>query len=71
MTNRKKEIAKFFSGAEALHAAVNAYFWLSGSTLTFFSSITVSPSIFALTALVHAGIAVALGLYAWRPATPG
>ncbi len=38
MKNLKKEVAKFFAGAEAFHAIADAYFWFSGMTPTMFGS---------------------------------
>ena len=66
MTNRKKEIAKFVCGAEAFHAVVHTYFWLSGTTLTVFG-ITQTPAVNMTGAFVNALIALVLGIYAWRP----
>ena len=65
MTNRKKEIAKFFCGVEAFHAFVHAYFWFSGTTLTVFG-ITQTPRLNMAAAIVNSVIALILGLYAWR-----
>lgn len=69
MTNRKKEIAKFACGAEAFHAWVHAYFWLSGTTLTVFGIHYTAPWMLAGLVL-NAAISIALGVYAWRPANP-
>lgn len=63
--NRKKEIAKFFCGAEAFHAVVDGYFWLSGTTLTTFG-ITETPTWKMVGVIVNAMISVILGIYAWR-----
>ncbi len=60
-----KEIAKFACGAEAFHAFVHAYFWLSGTTLTVFG-ITQTPTVNATGALINAAISIVLGIYAWR-----
>lgn len=62
---RGKEIAKFVSGAEAFHAAVHAYFWFSGTTFPVFG-ITLGPRWHLVGVVVNAGIALALGAYAWR-----
>ena len=64
MTNRKKEIAKFFCGVEAFHALVHAVLWLSGTTLTVFG-ITATPTWSIVGVIVNALIAFALGIYAW------
>ncbi len=34
MTNRKKEVAKLFSGFEAFHTLFHGYLLLSGTTFT-------------------------------------
>ena len=65
MTSRKKEFAKFVSGAEAFHAVVHTYFWFSGTTLTVFG-ITQTPTVNMTGAMVNALIALVLGIYAWR-----
>jgi hypothetical protein len=65
VTNRKKEIAKFFCGWEALHTVVHAYFWFSGATLTVFG-ITQTPKLNMLGVAVNVVICLALGIYAWR-----
>ena len=66
MAARKKEIAKFISGAEAFHAFIHAYFWSSGTTLTVLG-ITQTPAWNILSAIVHAAISVTLAVYAWGP----
>lgn len=63
--SRLKEIAKFACGAEAFHAFIHTYFWLSGTTLHVFG-ITETPTVHMWGAIVNAVIAVALGVYAWR-----
>lgn len=68
MTNRKKEIAKFFCGFEAFHALSAAYFWLSGTTIIAFG-ITVTPALSMAGTVIHAAISVVLGVYAWRSST--
>lgn len=65
MTNRKKEIAKFFAGFEAFHAVVHAYLWLSGTTLTVLG-IATTPTLNAISTVVNTIIALLLGIYAWR-----
>lgn len=69
MNNRKKEIAKFFCGAEAFHAFVHAYLLLSGTQLTLMG-ITTTPTLNVVSILVNGGFALALGIYAWRPHPP-
>ena len=64
--SRLKEIAKFACGAEAFHAFVHAVLWLSGTTLTVFG-ITATPAWNSVGLIVNWIIALALGLYAWRP----
>lgn len=61
--NRLKEIAKFVCGAEAFHAVIHAYFWLSGMTLTVFG-VTQTPTVNIIGAIVNAIISLALGVYA-------
>lgn len=61
---RLKEIAKFASGAEAFHAFVHTYLWLSGTTLTVLG-ITATPTLNIIGAIVNAAIALLLGVYAW------
>lgn len=60
-----KEIAKFFSGFEAFHTLFHAYLWVSGTTLTVFG-ITATPTWNIAGVILNGGIALALGLYAWR-----
>lgn len=64
MTNRKKEIAKFFCGAEAFHAILHTYFWFSGKTIKAFG-LRETPSMHQVGAVGNAIAAVALGIYAW------
>lgn len=64
MTNRKKEIAKFFCGVEAFHAVMHGYFWQSGKTINAFG-VKENPDWHKAGAVGHAVIAVALGVYAW------
>jgi hypothetical protein len=61
---RLKEIAKFASGAEAFHALVHTYLWLSGTTLTVLG-ITATPTLNLMGAIVNAAISLLLGVYAW------
>lgn len=65
MTNRKKEIAKFFCGFEAFHTFAHGYFWFSGTTLTVFG-ITATPTWNMVGVIVNGVIALVLGIYAWR-----
>ena len=69
MTNRKKEIAKFFSGFEAFHTLFHAYLRLSGATFTAFG-ITAGPRWNAMGTALNGAIALVLGLYGWRVGTP-
>jgi len=64
--NLIREVAKFASGAEAFHAFIHAYFWYSETTLTVFG-IEQTPTVNLWGAIVNAVIAIALGIYAWRP----
>lgn len=64
MTNRKKEIAKFMCCAEAFHALMHTYFWLSGKTIKAFG-LKQTPALHKAGAVGHAVAAVALGIYAW------
>ena len=69
MNYRNKEIAKFLCGAETFHAVTHAYLWFSGTQLTVMG-ITTTPTLNAVSVLVNAGIAFALGIYAWRQPQP-
>lgn len=69
MNNRKKEIAKFLCGAEAFHALIHAYLLVSGTQLTAIG-ITTTPTLNVVSVLVNAGLAFALGIYAWRQPQP-
>ena len=60
-----KEIAKFFSGFEAFHTLFHAYLWVSGTTLTVFG-ITPTRTWNIAGVILNGGIALALGIYAWR-----
>lgn len=66
MANRRKEIAKFFCGAEAFHTIVHTSLWLSGTTLSVFG-ITATPKLSMAGVIVNGVIALILGIYAWRP----
>lgn len=67
--NRWKEVAKFFCGFEVFHAIAATYFWSAGMTLTYLG-MTITPTVSAVGAVIHAVIALLLGLYAWgQPAT--
>ena len=59
-----KEIAKFASGAEALHAYHHAQLWYSGEASTMFG-FSLSPQQNIWAALINAVISLILGLYAW------
>lgn len=61
-----KEIAKFASGAEAFHAFIHVYFWLTGTTLTVFG-IASTPTWHVVGAIANAAFSLLLGIYAWRP----
>lgn len=60
-----KEVAKFACGWEAFHAAVHAYFWYSGLTLTLLG-FTATSAVSLYAALLAAALSVLLGVYAWR-----
>jgi hypothetical protein len=64
--NLKKEIAKFLCGGEAFHAVAHAYLLCSGTQMTVMG-ITTTPTLNAVSVLLSTVIAVALGVYAWRP----
>lgn len=65
MTNRKKEIAKFFCGFEAFHTLFHAYLWLSGTVFTAFG-ITATPPWNIAGIAINGAISLALGLYGWK-----
>jgi len=65
MTNRKKEIAKFFCGFEAFHTLFHAYLWFSGTEFAAFG-ITATPTWNAAGVILNGVIAVLLGLYGWK-----
>jgi hypothetical protein len=60
-----KEIAKFFCGFEAFHSVFHAYLWLSGTAFAAFG-VTATPTWNIMGATLNGGIALALGIYAWR-----
>ena len=60
-----KEAAKFACGFEAFHALANAYFWSSQTSLALFG-VATTPMMHLTSAVVNAGISIALGLYGWR-----
>ncbi|GMU25023.1 MAG: hypothetical protein AMXMBFR13_50940 [Phycisphaerae bacterium] len=66
MTNRKREVAKFFCGFEVFHTLFHGYLWLSGTTFTAFG-ITATHTWNVASVVVHGAIAVVLGFYAWWP----
>jgi len=59
-----REIAKFVCGAEAFHAFIHTYFWLSGTTLHVFR-LTETPTVHMWGAIGNAVVALILGIYAW------
>lgn len=61
---KKREIAKFASGAEAFHAFAHGVLWLGEAKLTLFG-ITFVPGLIAVGLFVNAAIAAALCWYAW------
>ena len=61
-----KEIAKFASGAEAFHAFIHLYFWLSGTTLIVFG-IAPTPTWHVVGAIANLVFSLLLGIYAWGP----
>lgn len=63
--SRLREIAKFACGWEAFHAVAAAYFGFMGITPTFLG-ITITPTVSLVGAVLHAVIALLLGVYAWR-----
>jgi hypothetical protein len=63
--NRLKEIAKFVCGAEAFHAFIHTYFWLSGTTLHV-GWLTENSTVHMWGAIVNAVVSLILGIYAWR-----
>lgn len=63
--NRLKEIAKFFSGAEAFHAIVHAYFGMTDMNLTLLG-FSLSPDSSLIAAGFNIVISILLGLYGWK-----
>lgn len=70
MTNRKKEVAKFFAGFEAFHTLFHGYLLLSGTTFTAFG-MTATPGWNLGGVILNGALAVALGVYGWRPTRSG
>ena len=68
MLNRK-EAAKFFCGFESFHVLLNAYMLLSGTTLTVVG-ITMTSKLLIVFGVMHAVVAVVLGVYAWKQPEP-
>ncbi|GEP44433.1 hypothetical protein BGE01nite_37240 [Brevifollis gellanilyticus] len=66
ITNWKKEIAKFLCGGEAFHAVTHAYLLVSGTQLTVLG-ITTTPTLNTFSVITASLLAIALGIYAWRP----
>lgn len=66
MNNRKKEIAKFFSGWEACHTVFHAYFLASGTPLTV-AGVSLTPTLNMVAVVIGGLVAFALGIYGWRP----
>jgi hypothetical protein len=69
MSNRKKEVAKFFCGFEAFHTLFHAYLWMSDTAFTAFG-VTATPTRNVAGTILNGGIALVLGLYRWRAAEP-
>lgn len=61
---RSKEFAKFACGAEAFHALIHAYFWVSGTTVSVLG-IRESPKWHQRAAIGNAVVSLVFGLYAW------
>lgn len=61
---KRREIAKFFSGAEAFHAFSSAVILISGLDITIFG-IQLTPIWYVVSMTVHILIAVALASYGW------
>ena len=61
---RKKEIAKFFCGAEAFHAFVQLVWLATGTTITIFG-ISFGPIWNVVSLTTNTLIALALASYAW------
>lgn len=70
MLDRKKEVAKFFSGFEGFHALFHAYLLLSGTPFEAFG-VTATPAYNLMAVVVNGGISTALGIYAWRTSGRG
>lgn len=65
MLNRKKEIAKFFSGFEAFHTIFHGYLLVSGTEFSAFGvAATLGWNLMGI--ILNGTIAIALGIYAWK-----
>lgn len=64
MAHRKKEVAKFLTGAEAFHTVTHVAFMASGTTLNIFG-ISFQPGWHVISAVINLLITVALASYAW------
>ncbi|WP_139142992.1 MULTISPECIES: hypothetical protein [unclassified Janthinobacterium] len=65
MLNRKREIAKFFSGFEAFHTVFHGYLLVTGAEVSVLG-VAATPG-WNLTGIILNGtIAIALGIYAWK-----
>jgi hypothetical protein len=59
---RRSQILAFFAGFETFHALTHAYFGLSGKGFpSRVAGLRVTPTLHAASAVLHAGIALALG----------
>lgn len=63
-TSRKREIAKFLSGAEAFHALAHVALLVSGTTIAIFG-ISFSASWNVVSFTLNTLVALALASYAW------
>jgi hypothetical protein len=63
--NRKKEIAKFFSGFQSFHALFHGALWVTGSAFSFFG-IAHTQTWNLAGGILNGLIALALGFYGWR-----
>ena len=63
--DRLKEIAKFASGAEAFHAFLHGYYWLSGTTVHVLGGLKETPTVHIWGAVLNAVVSFLLGFYAW------
>ena len=63
-TNRKRELAKFFCGAEVFHAFAHGVLLVSGTTITIFGvSFSAIWNVVSIT--LNALLALALASYGW------